>query len=209
MHSVRTPALVNPPSCRAHLDLNRPSAVRAPPSHTLPILHLRPASLLHLRLPLTRPGLGLWHARSIRKPAPHARIRRPSRIRTVQRNHAPQPPRLVAQHARKEYHAVGPVDDVPHVFCESFGFEVFAGALDGAVRGECRARLPLEGELDEDLGRGEEEVEEEGAPREAGVEEDGAEEPEEAVDEEGEVEGLVEAGRVGGREGFGGFLGGG
>jgi hypothetical protein len=27
------------------------------------------------------------------------------------------------------------------------------------------------------------------------------------VDEEGEVEGLVEAGGVGGREGFGGFLG--
>lgn len=41
------------------------------------------------------------------------------------------------------------------------------------------------------------------------MEEDGAEEPEEAVDEEGEVEGLVEAGGVGGREGFGGFLRGG
>jgi hypothetical protein len=62
--------------------------------------------------------------------------------------------------------------------------------------------------LDEQLGGGEEEVKDEGAAGEGGVEEEGADQPEQEVDEEGEVEGLVEAGGVGGSEGFGGFLGG-
>jgi hypothetical protein len=66
--------------------------------------------------------------------------------------------------------------------------------------------LALKGELDEQLRGREDQVKEERAAGKAAEEEEGAEEPEEAVDEEGEVESLVEACRVGGREGFGGFL---
>jgi hypothetical protein len=66
--------------------------------------------------------------------------------------------------------------------------------------------LPLEEELDEQLGGGEEEVEDERAPSEGAEVEESADEPEEAMNEEGQVEGLVEAGGVGGGEVFGGFL---
>lgn len=67
--------------------------------------------------------------------------------------------------------------------------------------------MALEGELDEKLRGGEEQVENEGASGVGGVVEGGAQEPVQGVEEEREVEGLVEAGGVGGGEGFGGFLG--
>jgi hypothetical protein len=66
--------------------------------------------------------------------------------------------------------------------------------------------LTLEEEVDEELGAGEDEVQDQRAAREGGAEEEGAQDPEEAVDGEGEVEGCVEAARVVGGEGLGGFL---
>lgn len=70
-----------------------------------------------------------------------------------------------------------------------------------------RACDALELEVYEELRGGEDEVEDQRAAREAGAEDEGAQQPEEAVDEEGCIEGLVEAARVGCGEGFGGFLG--
>lgn len=66
--------------------------------------------------------------------------------------------------------------------------------------------MTLEDKVDEELRRGENDVESERAPCEAGAEEQGAEEPEEAVEEGGCDEGLVEAARVGCGEGFDCFL---
>lgn len=56
--------------------------------------------------------------------------------------------------------------------------------------------MALEDEVDEELGGGEEEVEDQGAPGEAGAEDERAEEPEQAVEEGGCNEGLIQAAGV-------------
>lgn len=179
----------------AQIQTLRPRKVHVPFSHltqlfhapnTSPILHLLTPPLLHFRLPLTRPRrTRLRHARCIRKPALHPRIRRPRRIHTIQRDNAPQPPRPVARNRYEEHNAVCPVDHVPHVLCQPFAVEVGAGARDAAIGGVGGAGLALEEELDGELRGGEEEVEEQGAARVGGVVEEGAQEPVEGVEEEG------------------------
>lgn len=66
--------------------------------------------------------------------------------------------------------------------------------------------MALEDEVDEELGGGEEEIEDEGAPGEGGAEEERAVEPEDEVDDERCDEGLVEAAGVGCGQGLDCFL---
>ena len=179
-----------------------------PGTPTSPVSHLLPAPLLHLRLPLALRSARLRHTSGIRvaRAAPEAAVHAIQRVRTVGRHDDHAPPRPVANQGSKGNASIGPVRDVPHVLGQARGVEVLAGALDGAIGEQGRARLTLEQEVDEELGGGEDEVQDQRAAREGGAEEEGAQDPEEAVEGEGEVEGLVEAARVVGGEGLGGFL---
>ena len=62
-------------------------------------------------------------------------------------------------------------------------------------------------QVDEQLWSGEDDVEDQTAPGEGAAEEEGAEQPEEAMDGEGDVESLIKAAGVVRGEGFGRFLG--
>lgn len=181
----------------------------SPRTRTSPVSNLLPTPLLHLRLPLAlRGGARLRHTRGIRVPraAPEAAVHAVQRVRTVGRHNDHAPPRPVAEQGSKGNASIRPVRDVPHVLGQARGVEVLARALDGAIGEQGGARLALEQEVDQELGAGEDEVQDQRAAREGGAEEEGAQDPEEAVDGEGEVEGCVEAARVVGGEGFGGFL---
>lgn len=61
-------------------------------------------------------------------------------------------------------------------------------------------------QVDEELGRGEHEIQDQRAAGEGGAEYEGAQQPEQGVEGQREVEGEVQAARVGGGEGLGGFL---
>jgi hypothetical protein len=161
----RTPVLVNPETLKRCAMRHVSSPTLMPTAHAVPTHNIRPemtcarssvrspirhlpTPLLHLLTPLTR-RLRLRHPGGVCIPSTcHPPIRRPRGIHAIHRNHTPQPPRPVTRHCCEEHDAVGPVYHIPHVLGQAFGFEVFAGALEGAIWGKGRAGLALEEELD-------------------------------------------------------------
>ena len=143
-----------------------------PGTPTSPVSHLLPAPLLHLRLPLALRGARLRHTSGVRvaRAAPEAAVHAVQRVRTVGRHDDHAPPRPVANQGSKGNASIGPVRDVPHILGQARGVEVLAGALDGAIGEQGGARLTLEQEVDEELGGGEDEVQDQRAAREGGAE---------------------------------------
>lgn len=171
-----------------------------------PILHLLATLLLQLRLPLAGSSTRLRHTCGILVSTPHACVCRIRCIRRVCGDDDPQPPGIVADKRGKKDASIGPVANIPHVLSQAFSVEVLTWALDNAIFVVGGAGETLKVELDEELGRGEYEVQDDGFATEGRAEDEGAEEPPEEVDGEGDIEGLVEAFDVGGCEGFGSFL---
>lgn len=171
-----------------------------------PILHFLVSPLLHLRLPL---ACCLWLRNTCRIliSTSHACIHAPRRIHRVNGHNDPQCPCPIAHDGCQDYTSIAPIDNVPHVLCQPLGVKILAGALDAALSIVGRAGQALEVEVDEELGGREEEVEEERCAGEGAAPEDCAQQPEEEVDGNGEVEGLVQAGDIRGGQGFGCFLG--
>jgi len=165
----------------------------------LPILHPLTASFLELLLSLAlacAATFGSWtsHSGHALSSSSEGSV---SQIGRVCRNDQVKPPCPVTQHCGESETAVSPIQDVPEELRQPLGVKVFAalpqvawlGAKDGA------ANL-LEPELDEQRGRGEEDVEQEGAPREAAAEEECPEEAEEEVHGKREQAALVELGGI-------------
>jgi hypothetical protein len=172
-----------------------------------PVRNLLSAPLLHLRLPLTLRRARLGHTSSIlissaSKPPVYAI----QRVDTVNRHDQHAPPHPVAKECRQCHASIGPVCHIPHVLSQARGVQVLASALNGAIRKKCGARKAFELQVDQELRRREEEVEEQGAARERRAEDEGAEQPEEAVEGESKVECGIQTARIGRSQGLGGFL---
>jgi len=171
------------------------------------VRNLLPTPLLHLRLPLALRGARLGHTSSVLVArALESSVHAIERIDTVHGNDKHAPPHPVAKEGRQCHASIGPVCHIPHVLSQARRVQVLAGALDGAIRKKRGAREALELQVDQELRRREEEVEEQGAAREGRAEDEGSKQPEQAVESEGKVERGVQTARIGSSQGLGGFL---
>jgi hypothetical protein len=187
-------------------ELDRQTAMPVAQASALAELHLLSTALLHLGLAL---ALSLWlgDTRGISEAATHARVDVPESVGRVGRNDDHAPPSSVAEHSSEDNAEVGPVGDVPKILGQAGSVEVLAGALDGARGVVGGTGDALELQVDEQLRGREEEVEQQAAAGEGGAVDEGAQQPVEEVDEEGQVEGEIEALGIGGGQRLGGFLG--
>lgn len=136
----------------------------------LSVLHLLATALLHLGLPLA--CLRLWHACSVLVAASHARVHAPGSVGAVGGDDDPKKPGVVADNGTHKDAAIGPVDDIPHVLGQALGVEVLASSLYGTIWSEGGARQALKVKLDEQLGSGEKQIEEQRLAGKGGAEEE-------------------------------------
>lgn len=76
-----------------------------------------------------------------------------------------EPPGPIAEQSGEDNAAPRPVDDIPHPFCQAFGFEIFSSSFQFlAIRtfGICRATDTLKPELNEQRGQRQNEISPEG-----------------------------------------------
>lgn len=118
------------------------------------VLHLLPTSLFQLGLSLALPSrtsgsLLIVASHQSTHTSSDACVGGPGKVDGVQRHDRPKPPSPVAKETHSADADPGPVCDIPHPFCETFGLQILASAFELTID-EGGSANALEPEFDQE-----------------------------------------------------------